>query len=121
MRIAGVAVVSLALAAAAPAAPGTLPGRCSASGDVCFGLQKRSGVLVLQLVTAAKYFSSYRLCVTRPAGARSCKSYPMKPAARGTYASSVPLSSFGPLRDGRYRASWGQYGSLAFTVTVAVS
>jgi hypothetical protein len=100
-----VLVVALAaLLVAAPAKP--LATYCSSSGDVCYGAFKRSGVVRLQITTAARYFPRYTLCVTRPTGARRCGSFPIFRGAAGTSYGSVKLSTFGATGPGVYRATW---------------
>jgi hypothetical protein len=71
-RLALSCVASALLAApAASAAPAArLASYCSPSGDVCYGAFNRGGRLILQITTAARYFTRYTLCVTRlPRGA----------------------------------------------------
>ena len=73
----------LAVAAAArPVAQSatTLASHCSSSGDVCFGVVRRAGVIRAEITTAAHYFNRYTLCVRPPgtggAGLRRCGSFP---------------------------------------------
>ena len=57
---------------------------CSETGDVCYGISRARGAWSLKLeVLAAKYFSSYELCV-RPVGkAKRCKTFPVKKTGVG--------------------------------------
>src|SRR5439155_638750 len=70
MRLA-VALLVLALPSVASARPfaeraTTLASYCSPSGDVCYGLIRRNGVVGAELTTAAHYFNRYTLCVRPP-------------------------------------------------------
>ena len=70
MRLA-VALLVLALPSVASARPSaeratTLASYCSPSGDVCYGLIRRNGVVRAELTTAAHYFNRYTLCVRPP-------------------------------------------------------
>jgi hypothetical protein len=94
-----------ALLVATPA-PKPLATYCSPSGDVCFGAFKRSGVVRLQITTAARYFPRYTLCVTPPAGPRRCGSFPILRGAAGSGYGTVRLSTFGATGAGTYRAQW---------------
>jgi hypothetical protein len=106
-----------ALIAAFVAAPGAaaapakrLASYCSPSGDVCFGAFAHSGVVRLQITTAARYFTRYTLCVRPPgtaaAGARRCGSFPLFRGAGGSGYGSVKLSTFPNTGPGVYRATW---------------
>ena len=81
-----------AAAAGAPDAVGqkTIASYCSSSGDVCYGVFKRSGKVYLRITTAARYF---RFPVFRQGG--------------GTWGSSVNYLRQYPIRTaGRYRVTW---------------
>ena len=50
---------------------------CSPSGDFCYGLNgDRDPKIILNM--AAEYFPKARICVTPPAGERTCKTYKVK-------------------------------------------
>jgi len=100
----------------------TLTSYCSPSGDVCYGIFNRKGQVVLRITTAARYFGSYTLCVTRlPRGsgaenARRCGSFPLFRQRGATWGSSVNFARqfVGPTANpqtpllGRYQVSWRQ-------------
>ena len=108
-------------AAAVPAARApALASYCSPSGDICYGAFNRGGRLILQITTAARYFTRYTLCVTklpRGAGAENaqrCGAFPLFRGSSSTWSSSVnyarqyiglPGAKPAP---GRYRATWRQ-------------
>lgn len=105
----------MALAAASPAGAAgerTIASYCSPSGDLCYGIFRKAGVVRFRITTAARYFARYRLCVTPPgrgaAGARRCGSFPIFRAAGPTYSSAVRLTpTFFPRpAAGVYRVTW---------------
>ena len=108
------AVVLLVSASPASAStPQTLASYCSPSGDVCYGIVKRSGVVRFQITTAARYFARYRLCVTPPGGRAACGSFPVFRGRFGTWFGSVRFRpTFPAPRRGVYRVSW-RLGSTA--------
>lgn len=116
MRIAAALVpVVLAAALAAPAssapAPKTIASYCSPSGDVCFGIVKRSGVIRFQVTTAARYFNRYTLCVRPPgtgaAGKLRCGSFPIFRGSASTWYGSVRFKpTFPGGWPGVYRVTW---------------
>ena len=61
---------------------------------------------LLQITTAARYFPRYTLCVTPPAGARRCGSFPVLRGAADSGYGTVRLSTFGTTGAGTYRAQW---------------
>jgi hypothetical protein len=84
---------------------------CSASGDVCFGVLQGSPVR-LNLSLQAKYFSRYKLCVTTPAGSRTCRRFSVHLGSHGAYSSTVRWSTHFPnAGSGTYRARWFSGGS----------
>jgi hypothetical protein len=103
MRLAPIAlgVLAVVLAAAAPGAgqaaagPKKIASYCSTSGDVCYGIFKRSGKVSLEITTAARYFNRYTLCVRRlpprstPAYAQRCGSFPVFRQSGSTWGSRV--------------------------------
>jgi hypothetical protein len=102
-------------AAASPTAPRskTIASYCSSSGDVCYGIFKRSGKVYLRITTAARYFKRYDLCVrllppgTDGSHAQRCGSFPVFRQGGSTWGSSVNYARQYPVTDpGRYRVSW---------------
>ena len=98
--------------------PKTIASYCSRSGDVCYGIFKRSGKLSLEITTAAKYFSRYTLCVRRlpprstPTYAQRCGSFPVFRQAGSTWGSRVNYARQFPLKfAGSYRATWRLSGA----------
>jgi hypothetical protein len=97
------------LAAAALALPAPY---CSPSGDVCYGVVRREGQIVLRIDTIERYFSRYTLCVTSPRGRRVCGSFPVF-RNRMLWTSTVRWKRQFPNHGrGRYRVSW-RLGSSA--------
>ena len=80
-----IVVVAAALLVPATASAGST--YCSKSGDVCY--QAKGSPIKLQITTAAKYFSRYRLCITNPHGVRECHRFRVHAAKAGTYSSTV--------------------------------
>jgi hypothetical protein len=126
MRLAAIAlaVLPLVLAAATPGAgqtaagPKTIASYCSTSGDVCYGIFKRSGKVSLEITTAARYFSRYTLCVrhlpprSTPAYADRCGSFPVFRQSGSTWGSRVKYARQYPLTlAGTYRVTWKLAGS----------
>ena len=121
-----IVLLATAMAAGAARSEGpqarTIASYCSPSGDVCFGIFKRSGNVVLQITTAARYFSRYTVCVTRlprgksPEHAQRCGSFPLFRQSGSTWGSSVNFARqfVGPLSHplvplpGRYQVTWRQ-------------
>lgn len=101
------AAVACSTATAAP--DGRIASRCSVSGDVCYGVFRDPGnVIRFQLTLAAKYFIRYRICVTPPRGATTCRSFPVKRVGSqfgGAVKWNRNFPSNGP---GRYRVQWKQ-------------
>ena len=113
LMVLGVLSVAITTAAAGPTAPRpkTIASYCSPSGDVCFGVFNRSGVVRLEISTAAHYFSRYTLCVrpsgTGAAGALRCGVFPVFRRGGSTWGSSVRLArQFPPGESGVYRVTW---------------
>jgi hypothetical protein len=99
-------------AVACPAATASpdlrIAGRCSASGDVCYGVFDDRGTIRFQLVLAAKYFTRYRICVRPPRGATTCRSFPVKRVG-SQFGGAVKWDRNFPSRGlGRYRVTWRQ-------------
>lgn len=85
---------------------------CSESGDVCLSTTRVDGVRKLRIVLAAKYFDSYKLCVTGPNGDRSCDRFEIEKFKGGVYGDKVRWSKFFPDEgSGAYTAVWRQGGS----------
>jgi hypothetical protein len=118
------ALVTVVLATAAAGAgqtsarPKPIASYCSTSGDVCYGIFKRSGKLFLEITTAARYFNRYILCVRRlpprstPAYAQRCRSFPVVRQGGSTWGSRVNYARQYPLHfASTYRATWRLAGS----------
>ena len=108
-RLAAIAVVAAAfpLAASAAEKPRTITAYCSPSGDVCYGVLLLRREVVLQITTAARYFSRYRLCVRPPASAVRCGSFPLLRLTGPTWVSNIRLAKqFPTRRPGVYAATW---------------
>jgi hypothetical protein len=96
-------VLSLLVAATLAASGNTY---CSTSGDLCFGIQKQRGVVVLRITTIERYFPRYTLCVTPPTGRRACGSFPVFRSGR-VWGSRVRWQrQFPNAGRGRYRVQW---------------
>ena len=102
----------LAASAAALLLPSSALARskyCSASGDVCY--QAKGSPIKLQLATAARYFSRYRLCITDPHGTRECHRFLMHTAGGGSYSSTVSWPKHYKYGGkGTYHARWYAHG-----------
>jgi hypothetical protein len=84
-----------------------LPSYCSSSGDVCTGIHGAIGSWNLKLILAARYFSSYKLCV-RPLGkARRCEIFPVSKMG-SRWGSKVWWWWHFPRAPGAYRVTWWQ-------------
>src|SRR5918992_5696831 len=105
MRIAFVLVcVAATFCASATAAPEAT--YCSPSGDVCYGITNKRGVIRLHLGLAARYFARYRICVRPPRGATTCRSFPVKKTG-AAYGGAVRWQRNFPSRGpGVYRVRW---------------
>lgn len=118
----GLTTPATATTAGLTSRPKTIASYCSPSGDVCYGVLNRSNHVILQITTAARYFTRYTLCVTRlprgsgPEHARRCGSFPLFRQTGSTWGSSVNYARqfVGPLANpseplpGRYQVSWRQ-------------
>lgn len=109
------ALLAAGVALASPSAPPkTIASYCSPSGDVCYGIFRRTGHVSLEITTAARYFRRYTLCVRRirPAGggtesAQRCGSFPVFRQALGTYGSRINYAKQYPVKTpGTYRVTW---------------
>jgi hypothetical protein len=118
------AVLPVLLATATPGAgetaagPKTIASYCSPSGDVCYGIFKRTGKVSLEITTAARYFNRYTLCVRRlpprstPAYAQRCGSFPVFRQSGSTWGSRVNYARQYPLTlAGTYSVTWKIAGS----------
>lgn len=113
-------LTTLILLLLAIAWPATAEGRstyCSPTGDLCYGAFERAGVVTLRIDLQARYFDSYRLCVTPPRGRRECKRFRIYRRGRGgdLHGSSVRWNRhFIDRGAGTYRVTWahggGQFG-----------
>lgn len=110
MSLSALAVLTAMVLPAAASAARSYFGvrRCLLRGDV------PHGDVYLSITLAAKYFSSYRLCVT-PAGfaeGRACKRFKIVPRSNGVYGSTVRWSRhFSNEGGGNYRATWAAGGA----------
>jgi hypothetical protein len=78
---------------------------CSPSGDVCTGVFKRAGAVILRISTAANYFARYRLCVRGPKS-RVCRTFLMrKNDSQVRWSANFPNQG-----RGLYRVTW-QYSA----------
>jgi len=99
-------VAALAVPAGSVAAPVPVKTYCSQSGDVCFGIFRKSGAIFLDLTTAAKYFERYTLCVRPPRGSTTCRGFPIRRSGQ-VFASSIRWHASFPGRgSGTYRVTW---------------
>lgn len=104
-----VAALVLFAVLAAPAAARTA--YCSASGDVCYRAKDTGAATKLRITLAAHPFTRYRLCVSAPGGARTCKSFRVRRTSHGLYDSTVRWAKqFPTAGPGTYHASWRQGG-----------
>jgi hypothetical protein len=105
-----VAALVLFAVLAAPAAARTA--YCSGSGDLCYRAKDTGAATKLRITLAAHYFTRYRLCVTPPAGARTCKRFRVRRTSHGLYDSTVRWAKqFPDAGPGTYHASWRSGGS----------
>jgi hypothetical protein len=88
---------------------------CSASGDVCIQVLSQNTDVLLEITTVAKYFSTYRLCVSGPKS-RMCKSFPIRRSG-SEYDSTVSWKNNFPNQGhGTYRVTWSYSAkTLSFT------
>ena len=119
-----VLLLLVALAVAVPAASAKdrqLAGECSESGDVCNQISVEGGVVFLSMNLAAKYFTSYRLCVKGPKS-RVCKTFRMRAPdkAGDQWASKVRWRGNFPYQGaGAYRVTWDSGATLTFRLPLA--
>jgi hypothetical protein len=96
-------VAALLVAAALAGSGGSY---CSPSGDLCYGIQRQHGILVLRITTIERYFRRYTLCVTSPTARRVCGSFPIFRSGR-VWGSRVRWQRQFPNDGrGRYRVQW---------------
>jgi hypothetical protein len=109
-RVAFAIVAAAALVpTAASAAPRT--SYCSPSGDYCTSVKRQGDDFVLRIGTFA-FSGRYRLCVTPPRGARTCKPFRLREQDAGINGSSVRWSrNFPAAGPGRYRVAWRKFGN----------
>jgi len=99
-------VTGISLAGGAGAATKPVDTYCSTTGDLCFGVVRKSGAIYLDITTAARYFTRYNLCVKPPVGAATCRNFPVRSKDR-FYESSVLWHRNYPNRGaGLYRVTW---------------
>jgi len=112
-----VAAGALAFPAGPAAARVPVKTYCSPSGDVCFGIFRKSGAISLDLTTAARYFERYTLCVRPPRGVVACRRFAMRRSG-GVFASSVRWHTSFPARGaGTYRVTWRLGAALGPSLT----
>lgn len=108
MLLAAIAAAGLLLLGSASATEqARLPSYCSPSGDVCFGVFRKTGVVSFKLTLAARYFPRYRLCVRKLGQARVCKSFPVKKTG-AQWGGTVNWAKNFPHTPGTYRVTWWQ-------------
>jgi hypothetical protein len=84
---------------------------CGESGDLCQSTRKVENMRKLAILTYAKYFSRYRLCVTGPDGLRSCKTFRMRETPSGFYEGKVKWRRHFPdSGPGTYVVTWRALG-----------
>lgn len=121
MRLAAVVIASLASLLASASATAADPSKeylaryCSQTGDVCYGIYRHrssSERIVFQIITQARYFASYRICVKAPAGAVKCRNLPINRQTPPLYGANVYWRrNFGDHGPGVYRVTWSQSGT----------
>jgi hypothetical protein len=104
--LAAIAAAALAIPTAGPASgQARLPSYCSKSGDLCYGVFRKAGVVSFRLTLAAKYFSRYRLCVRKVGKARVCKRFRVRKTG-AQWGGTVKFAKSFPHTHGTYRVSW---------------
>jgi hypothetical protein len=111
VSFAAVGLVAYLAAPTAAAPTRTLASYCSPSGDICFGVFSRNGVVLLRISAAAHYFSRYTLCVKGPGGGAAgivrCGSFPVFRQSGSTWGSTVRHARQYPVvGPGVYRVTW---------------
>jgi hypothetical protein len=110
-RLVGVCAAVAALVAAAPQPAAAASSYCSPTGDYCYAASKRPPVR-LTIALAARYFRSYRLCVTGPDGERDCKRFRVRRVENGIWQGKVRWARHFPNRGrGVYRVRWFALGN----------
>ena len=106
MRIvAFVAVAAVALGLAAGARSAYRDEYCSPTGDYCTSATRSDGAVKLRLATFA-FSGRYKLCVKPSAGARTCKTFPLRRRS-GRWVSEVRwYRQFPNTGSGFYTATW---------------
>ncbi len=108
LLLAATCLAAVACSTATASPDGRIASRCSASGDVCYGVFDDRGMIRFQLTLAAKYFTRYRICVRPPRGATTCRSFPVKRVG-SQFGGAVKWNLNFPYRGlGRYRVTWRQ-------------
>jgi hypothetical protein len=83
---------------------------CSPSGDFCTGIVRPGDDAILRIATFA-HRGRYRLCVTAPGGARTCKRFRLRRRSGDYYISRVRWRRHYPHEGpGIYRVRWQQFG-----------
>lgn len=78
---------------------------CSQTGDLCYGIRRERGAVVLRIDTFARYFDRYTLCVTSPRR-RVCGRFPVFDDGRFWSSTVRWHRQFPDDGPGRYRVSW---------------
>ena len=106
-----VPLVPLALAAAVPPAAEAASSYCSPTGDYCHSATERDGAVRLAFTTFS-FRGRLRVCVTGPAGEKSCKRFRLRERASGTFSFSVRWSRHFPDQGaGTYRVAFRRGGT----------
>jgi hypothetical protein len=83
---------------------------CSKSGDVCASTKRVNGVVTLRITLAAKYFSTYDLCVTAPDSSQTCKTFTIHKSGSEYGDSEVWKKHFPNKGPGAYTVVWKSGG-----------
>jgi len=116
MRVVGVTVVLVVLAALVLPASAAARSRFCTGGDTCIAVTKRDGVIRLAIGTSPLAGRRYRLCVTAPDRSRTCRRFRLVVSGGGEIAgSSVRWSRHFPRKGrGKYFARWALGGGSNF-------
>ena len=80
---------------------------CSPTGDICQSTEKVRDVRKLRIWLAAKYFSTFHLCVLDPDGYEICAPFRIRERDSGNFGRNVKWHrNFPPGGPGPYRVSW---------------
>lgn len=80
---------------------------CSKTGDICQSSRKVGDARKLRIRLAAKYFSTFHLCVLDPDGYEICAPFRVRERDSGNFERNVKWRRhFVPGGPGAYRVSW---------------